>query len=105
MTTTKRLDMLELMISKGSDDPFVHYARAMELRAVGRREDALDAFEAVATRYPAYVPTYLIGGQLAAELSREDAARSLYGRGIERATAAGDGKALSEIKSALAELD
>jgi predicted RNA polymerase sigma factor len=105
MSNTKRLDMLEMMIAKGSDDPFVHYAHAMELRAVGRREDALAAFSAVAERYVSYVPTYLIGGQLAAELERADDARSFFERGIARASAAGDGKALSELRSALSELD
>lgn len=105
MTDTKRLDMLETMLAKGSVDPFVHYAHAMELKAVGRRSDALAAFEAVAARFPAYVPTYLIGGQLAAEEGRTEEARSFYERGLLRAQEASDGKALGEIRNALAELD
>ena len=31
---SKRLDMFDTMIAKGSQDPFVHYARAMELRSL-----------------------------------------------------------------------
>ncbi len=102
---SKRLEMLETMIAKGSTDPFVHYARALELRSVGRKEDALAALEEVAARFPAYVPTYLIAGKLAAELGRTDAARDLLARGVDRAIAAGDGKARGEIEAALAELD
>lgn len=104
MSNTKRLEMLETMISKGSADPFVHYAHAMELKALGRNDDALAAFTEVAVRFEAYVPTYLIGGQLAATLGRDEEARSFYERGIARAQAAGDGKALGELKSALMEL-
>ena len=33
---SKRLDMFDTMIAKGSQDPFVHYARAMELRSLER---------------------------------------------------------------------
>jgi len=34
-----RLEMLETMIAKGSEDPFVWYARAMELRSRERLDD------------------------------------------------------------------
>ncbi|MEM1415374.1 MAG: tetratricopeptide repeat protein [Myxococcota bacterium] len=100
----KRLAMLEAVIAKGSDDPFVHYARAMALRGLGRRDDALGAFDDVATRFPAYVPTYLMAGQVAAELERDDDARGWFERGLEKAEAAGDGHARGELEAALAEL-
>ncbi len=102
---SKRLETFDLMIAKGSSDPFVHYARAMELRSLGRLDEALGAFEAVATRFPAYVPTYLIGGQLAAEMGRTAEARSLLERGVNAAREAGDGKALGEIRGVLAGLE
>lgn len=105
MSATKRLEMLEQMIDKGSADPFVHYARAMELKAVGRLDDALAAFDAVRARFPSYVPTYLIAGQLAAEMGRTEHARTCLEQGLRAATEAGDGKALGELRSALAELD
>ena len=100
----KRLAMLEAMIAKGSDDPFVHYARAMALRSLGRREDALAAFGDVEARFPAYVPTYLMAGQVAGELEREEDARAWFERGLEKARAAGDGHAEGELEAALAEL-
>ncbi len=97
--------MLEAMIAKGAKDPFVHYARALELRGLGRREDALAALEEVARSFPAYVPTYLIAGQLATELGRRDDARDLLARGLEQAAAAGDAKARGEIAAALDALE
>ena len=98
---SKRLEMLELMLSKGSTDPFHHYAHAMELRSVGRREDALAAFENVATRFAEYVPTYLMGAQVADELGRRDEARAFCTRGIETATKKRDAHALSELQTFL----
>ena|SRR5690606_28402765 len=100
-----RLAMLETMIAKGSSDPFVHYARALELRSVGRLDDSLEALVAVAEAFPSYVPTYLIAGQLAVQLGAFERARGLLVEGITKARAAGDGKARGELEAALAELD
>ena len=61
----KRLQMLENLIAQGSQDPFVRYARALELRSQGAFEQALAALEEVtveqvrdiARRYFAGEPT------------------------------------------------
>ncbi|MBX7196732.1 MAG: tetratricopeptide repeat protein [Sandaracinaceae bacterium] len=98
---SKRLEMLEQVLAKGSTDPFHHYARAMELRSIGRREDAIDAFSAVAERFADYVPTYLMAAQLADELSRRELARDFCRRGIELATRKRDAHALSELQTFL----
>ncbi len=98
---SKRLLMLEQMIAKGSTDPFHHYAHAMELRSLGRQQDALAAFAAVRDRFATYVPTYLMAGQLAIELGDEGAARGWLTAGIEQAQATGNDHALSELQSAL----
>ena len=102
---SKRLDTFDAMIAKGSADPFVHYARAMELRSLERHEDALEAFGGVAERFPAYVPTYLMAAQVAEALGPVDVARGYAERGIAAASAAGDGKALSELRGVLSNLD
>ncbi len=101
MSAEKRLEMLEMMIERGSNDPFHFYARAMELRALGRADEALDAYATVRERFPAYVPTYLMAGQLATELGRTDAARAWLERGLVAAREAADHKALTEIQQAL----
>ena len=41
---SKRLQMLDALIEKGSEDAFHHYARAMELRSLERLDEALAAF-------------------------------------------------------------
>jgi hypothetical protein len=100
-----RLAMLEKLIAAGSTDPFVHYAHAMELRTLGRAEDALAAFVAVRDRFPDYVPAYLMAGQVAIDLGLRERARELLGQGLVIARQAADGHAESELASALAGLD
>ncbi|MFW5920365.1 MAG: tetratricopeptide repeat protein [Polyangiales bacterium] len=102
---SKRLEMIEQMIAKGSDDPFHHYARAMELWKEERLEDALEAFRDVEGKFPEYVPTFLMAGQLAEKLGREDEARQWYERGIPVARKAGDAHAVSELEGAIDALD
>ncbi|MDD9932484.1 MAG: tetratricopeptide repeat protein [Myxococcales bacterium] len=102
---SKRLEMLEKMIEKGTDDPFVRYARALELRSAGRLDETMAAFEDVRTRHPDYVPTYLMAGQVAIELERDADARAWLEQGLERAQAAGDEHARSELQQALDGLD
>ena len=63
--SSKRLQMLEAMIAKGIKDPFVRYARALELRGLGQLQPALDALSEVRALHPRYVATYLMAGQIA----------------------------------------
>ncbi len=97
--TSKRLEMIEQLIAKGSLDPFVHYGRAMELRSLGRLEDALGAFRDVTARFAEYVPTYLMAAQLARELGHVDVARDFAARGLAAAQKAGDAHTASEIEA------
>jgi predicted Zn-dependent protease len=98
---SKRLQMLEKMIAGGSRDPFVRYARALELRGQGELETALGALEEVRALHPDYVPTFLMAGQIAGELERTDDARAWLTAGVQVAAAAGDEHARSELQSAL----
>lgn len=93
--------MIEAVIAAGSADSFSFYARAMELRSLGRPEDALDAFGDVRERFPDYVPTYLMAAQVAQELERDDDARRWAEQGIERAAALGDAHAKRELNDFL----
>jgi hypothetical protein len=74
----------------------------MELRSQDRKADALSAFEALRERFPAYVATYLMAGQLAVELARPELARDFLNEGLRVARAAGDAHAESELSNALA---
>jgi hypothetical protein len=102
---SQRLNMLEKLVAKGSQDPFVHYARAMELRSLGRGAEALDAFRVLRQQFPSYVPQYLMAGQLATELGDTTLARDFMEQGVREAQLAGDSHAHAELTSALAALD
>lgn len=99
----KRLEMLEKLVAEGKADSFGLYALALEYRREGRAADALATFEKLRERDPDYVPMYLMAGQLLLAESRPSDARAWLAAGVERATKKGDGKARSELLSALEE--
>lgn len=101
---SKRLEMLERVIAAGSDDPFHWYGRAMELRSLGRGEEALQAFTEVRERFPEYVPTFLMAGQLCQELGRTQDAERWLNEGIELARQKGDQHTLGELRAELEQL-
>jgi tetratricopeptide (TPR) repeat protein len=101
---SKRLELFDKLLAGGSTDPFHHYARALELRSLGRREDALGALAGTLTAFPDYVPSYLMAAQLAAELGQGADAAGYAQRGIDTARRVGNGHALSELESLLAGL-
>jgi len=93
--------MIEKLLAKGSEDPFHHYARAMELRSLGRLDDALAAYADVRERFADYVPTYLMAAQVARELERTDEAKDWAQQGIAQAEAKGDDHARLELEQLL----
>jgi len=97
----KRLERLEQLIARGTQDPFVRYARALELRGMGELEQALAALEEVRGMHPDYVPTFLMAGQIAVDLERKEQARAWLEQGLVAAKTARDEHARSELQSAL----
>ena len=101
---SKKLEMLEKLIAGGSKDPFHFYAYALELKSLERWSDSLLAFAKLRELDPKYVPQYLMAGGVAQQLGNKDDARTWFEQGIERARAAGNAHALSELQQALAQL-
>ena len=101
---SKRLELFDKLIANGTTDPFHHYARAMELRSLGRREEALAGFAELTLRFAAYVPSYLMAAQLAQELGDTPRARQMAEAGVRAAQAAGDEHAASELTALLGTL-
>jgi hypothetical protein len=100
----KRLEMLEKMLASGAADSFARYALAMEYRKEKRVDDSLRTFEALRDTDASYLPMYLMAGQLLIEAERSAEAKPWLEAGIELARQKGDGKAQSELESALASL-
>lgn len=95
---SKRLEMFDKLLAQGSRDPFHHYARALELRSLGRSADALSALEGVTEAFPDYVPSYLIAAQLAVEAGDENRAKTLCERGLSAAQRTGNDHARAELQ-------
>lgn len=94
---SKRLEMFDKLIGNGSKDPFHHYARALELRSLDRKSDALRSLLQVTEDFPDYVPSYLIAAQLAMEANDPARARELCDAGILAARRTHNDHALGEL--------
>lgn len=97
----KRLAMLEKMVASGQADSFALYALGMEYRRAARVEDSLGVFRRLREQDAAYLPMYLMVGQMLTEHARQAEATEWLEAGIELAREKGDMKALGELEAAL----
>ncbi len=99
-----RLESIEKIVARTPNDPFARYGLAMELKRLGRNDDAETAFDELEKRHPDYVAQYLMRAQLLASMQRAVDARAVVDRGIAAAQKKGDGHALGELRQLAAEL-
>lgn len=97
--------MIQKLVAEQPDDAFRRYGLALELKNLGRLEEAAAEFAELERRRPEYVPQYLMHGNLLLALKRRDEARAVLQRGEAAASKARDNHALSEIRGALEQLD
>lgn len=100
----KRLAFLEQMTAAGTADSFAWYGLALEYRKEQRWDDAVRAFTALRAKDPGYLAQYLMAGQTLVEAGRGNDAKEWLEAGMKLARERGDGKALGELESALAEI-
>jgi len=93
--------MLKRLVDSGKADSFARYALALEYRALGRSDDALDAFKELRSRDADYLPQYLMAGQMLIEKGHPVEAIEWLEQGRELARRKGDTKTLGEIEAAL----
>jgi Tfp pilus assembly protein PilF len=86
------------------DDPFLQHALALELVKLGDDEGARGYFERLLARDPSYVGSYYHLARLLERVGDTAAAVAVYERGMDAARAAGDRKALGELRAAYEEL-
>ena len=104
VATSKRLEMLLKVTSSANADSFAWYALGMELRALGRIDEAFEAFRRIREKDPAYVPAYQMCGMMLIDAGRRDEAKEWLSRGVETAQRSGNAKAATEMQEALAGL-
>ena len=91
------------MLADDPDDTFTRYALAMELKGLGRRDDALGEFAEVLSRDPSYLATYFQYGALLSGVDDEKAA-SVIRAGIDAAEEAGEEHTRSELADLLQDM-
>lgn len=102
---TKRQEQLEAMLDEEPDDPFIHYALALELF----RSDELAQYQAklewLRENHSSYLATYFQLGKWYAHQGEILKAINVYTSGMILAEEQKNNKTLLELKGALEELE
>jgi len=99
-----RIETFKTFIARTPADPFPRYGLAMEYKGAQRLADAWVEFQELLTKFPDYVPTYLMAGGTLIALGRTDEAAAVFQTGIEVSGRRGDTHARKELETALAEI-
>jgi predicted Zn-dependent protease len=100
-----RIGTFKTFITRAPADPFPRYGLAMEYKGSGALEEAWLTFEELLTKFPDYVPTYLMAAQTLIALGRSPQAADVMRTGIEVSGRRGDLHAKKELEAALSELE
>lgn len=100
-----RIQKLLAMLANQPSDSFLQHALALEYVKTGDDESARNRFEALLSADPGYVGSYYHLGKLLERQGEDEAAVSVYRKGMEVAQAAGEKHAYGELRGALEELE
>ena len=100
-----RLEQLLNFLSEDPSNSFVRFALAKEYEGMGKKEDALNAYESLRTDDPSYVGTYYHYAKLLETDDRIEDAIKIYKEGMAQAKSQGDQHAHGEMATALWEIE
>lgn len=100
-----RLEQLQKLHQADPNDPFLTYGIALELSKAGQEEDALAWLDKTLERDAGYHYAYFQKGRVLSSLGRVEEARAVIRAGIDKASAAGDMHAASELSGLLQSLE
>ena len=98
-----RIDQLIQFIKDDPEDPFNHYALALEYRKTNQRQ-ALEIFEDLLKNHPQYIPVYYQLAGLYIGFGETEKAIQTFRDGITIARQHGDHKTVRELNAGLHEL-
>ena len=101
----ERLQQIINYLKTEPNDPFLNYALALEYLKIDNLQQATNIFENLLKIAPNYSATYYHYGQLLQKQNQKQAAISMYNQGIKIAQQNKEQHALSELQSALLELE
>ena len=105
MSAPSRKEQLQIMLEQDPQDPFLRYAYAMELEAVGDTTGAIVQLQTLLNDSPEYVPGFLQAGQLFVKAGRLDEARETLRMGMQTAFKQADHHAYGEMEGLLSSLN
>lgn len=101
----ERITTLRKFIDEDPGDTFSKYALALELLKSDGISEALHLFTEIVDSDPEYLPVYYHFGKLLEEVGETAKAAEIYRQGITVATRQKQSRTLSELKSALEQMD
>jgi uncharacterized protein HemY len=104
MSREKRIEQLSAYLKNSPDDTFLNYALAMEFVSAGADEKARETLEKLTKNSPEYTATYYHLGKLLERAGENEEAVRIYQTGIDITRQNREQHALSELQSALNEL-
>lgn len=100
-----RLDQIHAFLKESPDDAFLNYALAQEYISAGNDSEAEILFSKLLRLHPEYIATYYHFGKLLERKSLTEEAMEMYRKGIVIAKENKEQHSLSELQSALLELE
>lgn len=100
-----RKEQLLSFLKESPEDSFLNYALAQEFISAGNDIEAEKIFNFLLNNDPEYTATYYHMGKLLERKAEKDDAMNMYRKGIEIAKKKGEQHTLSELQSALLELE
>lgn len=95
---------MQEFLQANPSDSFVQHALALEYIKLGEEPKARALFENILAADENYIGSYYHLAKLLERIQETDAAIAVYEKGMERAKAAGDNHAYSELRSAYEDL-
>lgn len=100
---SERLKALKRFVSEDPEDPFNHYALALEwMKTDSAKADQI--FDLLLKKFPAYVPAYYQAAWLKISLNMTDKAVQIIEAGVVEAGRQKNTKAVNELRSLLDEI-
>jgi tetratricopeptide (TPR) repeat protein len=99
-----RIEQLLVFLKDSPEDAFLNYALATEYVGLGDDDKAELIFRTLLDKHPDYIATYYHLGKLLERKAEKEEAILIYEKGIEKAKKSSERHSLSELQSALLEL-
>lgn len=100
-----KLPILQSMLQKQPEDPFLLYGIAMEYKKLNDTAQAISFLDRCLAADPNYCYAYFQSGQIRETMGELEAAKKSYTDGIAAARRAGDAHAQSELEGALSMME